>query len=163
MFSYVKKSFSGLPFWLSGKESTCPCRRHRFSPWSRKIPTCHRATEPMSHNYWDCALEPAPHNEGSHRSERPGTAARERESSLHRSARESPPSNEDPAQPKTTKNKIIKNSLTGLWLWSSVFSLLILKFIFSFPLQTPDLALLSLRWWSVVVKSSDFLISFHGT
>ena len=72
------------------------------------------------------------------------------------STRESPPSNDDPAQPKTTNNKIIKNSFTGLWLWSSVFSLLILKFIFSFPLQTPDLTLLSLRWWSVVVKSSDF-------
>ena len=28
----------GLPWWLSGKESTCQCRRHRFDPWSRKIP-----------------------------------------------------------------------------------------------------------------------------
>ena len=26
-----------LPWWLSGKESTCQCRRHRFNPWSRKI------------------------------------------------------------------------------------------------------------------------------
>ena len=25
-----------LPRWLSGKESTCQCRRHRFDPWSRK-------------------------------------------------------------------------------------------------------------------------------
>ena len=25
-------------------------------------PTCHRATKPMRHNYWDCALEPASHN-----------------------------------------------------------------------------------------------------
>ena len=23
---------------LSGKESTCQCRKHRFSPWSGKIP-----------------------------------------------------------------------------------------------------------------------------
>ena len=23
---------SGLPWWLSGKESTCQCRRHRFDP-----------------------------------------------------------------------------------------------------------------------------------
>ena len=22
-----------LPWWLSGKESTCQCRRHRFDPW----------------------------------------------------------------------------------------------------------------------------------
>ena len=31
----------GLPRWLSGKESSCPCRRHRrcgFDPWVRKIP-----------------------------------------------------------------------------------------------------------------------------
>ena len=31
----------GLPRWLSGKESTCQCRRHKrpqFDPWVRKIP-----------------------------------------------------------------------------------------------------------------------------
>ena len=28
----------GLPWWLSGKESTCQCRRLRFNPWDRKIP-----------------------------------------------------------------------------------------------------------------------------
>ena len=28
----------GLPWWFSGKESACQCRRHRFDPWSRKIP-----------------------------------------------------------------------------------------------------------------------------
>ena len=28
----------GLPRWLSGKESTCQCRRLRFNPWVRKIP-----------------------------------------------------------------------------------------------------------------------------
>ena len=31
----------GLPKWLSGKESTCQCkrcRRHRLDPWSEKIP-----------------------------------------------------------------------------------------------------------------------------
>ena len=27
-----------LPRWLSGKESTCQCRRHRFDSWSRNIP-----------------------------------------------------------------------------------------------------------------------------
>ena len=29
---------SGLPWWLSDKESTCQCRGHGFSPWSGKIP-----------------------------------------------------------------------------------------------------------------------------
>ena len=27
-----------LPRWLSGKESTCQCRRYEFNPWARKIP-----------------------------------------------------------------------------------------------------------------------------
>ena len=31
-------SSSGLPCWLSGKESTCQCRRHGFDPWIGKIP-----------------------------------------------------------------------------------------------------------------------------
>ena len=29
---------SRLPWWLSGKESTCQCRRHRFGPSARKSP-----------------------------------------------------------------------------------------------------------------------------
>ena len=29
---------TGLPWWLSGKESACQCRRHKFDPWVRKIP-----------------------------------------------------------------------------------------------------------------------------
>ena len=31
--------------WLSGKESTCKCRRHGFNPWVRKIP-CRRKWQP---------------------------------------------------------------------------------------------------------------------
>ena len=31
-------TLSGLPWWLSGKESPCQCRRHRLDPWVRKIP-----------------------------------------------------------------------------------------------------------------------------
>ena len=33
-----KKEVQGLPCWISGKESTYQCRRHRFDPWVRKIP-----------------------------------------------------------------------------------------------------------------------------
>ena len=29
---------NGLPWWLSGKESACQCRRCGFNPWVRKIP-----------------------------------------------------------------------------------------------------------------------------
>ena len=32
------KLLHGLPWWLSGKESACKCRRCRFNPWVRKIP-----------------------------------------------------------------------------------------------------------------------------
>ena len=28
----------GLPWRLSGSESTCQCKRHGFNPWVRKIP-----------------------------------------------------------------------------------------------------------------------------
>ena len=28
----------GLPWWLSGKESACQCKRHSFNPWVGKIP-----------------------------------------------------------------------------------------------------------------------------
>ena len=28
----------GLPWWLSGKESACQCRRLRFDPWVGKMP-----------------------------------------------------------------------------------------------------------------------------
>ena len=28
----------GLPWWLSGKEPDCQCRRLRLNPWIRKIP-----------------------------------------------------------------------------------------------------------------------------
>ena len=30
--------FWGLPWWLSGKESACQCRRCGFNPWVGKIP-----------------------------------------------------------------------------------------------------------------------------
>ena len=33
----ILKFMCGLPWWLSGKESACQCRRHRFDPQSGKI------------------------------------------------------------------------------------------------------------------------------
>ena len=41
-----KTKTSRLPWWLSGKESAGQCSRHRFDPWSRKIPC---ALEQRSH------------------------------------------------------------------------------------------------------------------
>ena len=47
----------GLPWWLSGEESAHQCRRHRFNPWTRKMPhpveqlsPCATATEPTLRN-----------------------------------------------------------------------------------------------------------------
>ena len=34
----VRKDQTGLPWWLSGKESACQCRRFGFDSWVRKIP-----------------------------------------------------------------------------------------------------------------------------
>ena len=33
-----RKAQGGLPWWLSGKESACQCRRCGFNPWVGKIP-----------------------------------------------------------------------------------------------------------------------------
>ena len=82
----VRMWISGLPWWLSGKESTCQCRRHGFDPWSGKIPHAVEQlsqrittiepvlqspgatiTEPMCcHNWSPCAREPALHNNKNH-------------------------------------------------------------------------------------------------
>ena len=37
----------GVPWWLSGKEPVCQCRRHGFNPWIRKIPW-RKAWQPTS-------------------------------------------------------------------------------------------------------------------
>ena len=43
---YLKiKNKSGLPGWLSGKESACQCRKHGFNIWVRRIP---HASEQLS-------------------------------------------------------------------------------------------------------------------
>ena len=35
---YLHALIIGLLWWISGKESACQCRRHRFDPWVRKMP-----------------------------------------------------------------------------------------------------------------------------
>ena len=49
---------AGLPWWLSGKESACQCRRHGLDLWSGEDPTCLGATKSAGHSYWAHALEP---------------------------------------------------------------------------------------------------------
>ena len=38
LYIHLKICLWGPSWWLSGKESACQCRRHRFDPWSRKSP-----------------------------------------------------------------------------------------------------------------------------
>ena len=38
----------GLPCRLSGKESACQCKRHRFDPWSGKIPCAKEQLSPRA-------------------------------------------------------------------------------------------------------------------
>ena len=52
----------GFPWWLSGKESTCQCRRQiPFLILIWEDPTCWTA-KPLCHNCWAWALEPGSHN-----------------------------------------------------------------------------------------------------
>ena len=66
-YSVIKKTNkkNELPWWLSGEESTCQCRRHGFDPWSRKILYA-VVTKSVSYNCWACALEPRRHNYWAH-------------------------------------------------------------------------------------------------
>ena len=66
----------GLPWWSSGQEFACQCKRHKSYPWSRKIPhatrqlsPCATTAEPMGCSHWNpqevkplqrvaCALQP---------------------------------------------------------------------------------------------------------
>ena len=38
IISHIRVYAIGLPWWLISRESACQCRRHRFNPWSRRIP-----------------------------------------------------------------------------------------------------------------------------
>ena len=62
MFKKKKTKQLGLSWWLSGRESTCQCRRHRFDLWSGRIPHAAEQLSPRATTYWVCALEPVNHN-----------------------------------------------------------------------------------------------------
>ena len=56
------KIMGGLLWWLSGKEYTCQRQEKWVLSLGWEDSTCLRATKPMHHNYWACALEPVSHN-----------------------------------------------------------------------------------------------------
>ena len=45
----LKTLGEGLPWWLSGKESACQCKRHGFHPWTGRI---QHITEQLSPCWW---------------------------------------------------------------------------------------------------------------
>ena len=57
-----KKCWAELPWWLSGKESSCWFRRHKFNPWSRKLLHAVEQLSHICHNCWACSLEPRSYN-----------------------------------------------------------------------------------------------------
>ena len=103
----------GLPQWLSGKEPTCQCRRHRFELWSRRMPhpaeqpnLCTTTAEPGSHSCWAHVLQilkPAHSRAPAPQQEKPpqrGARAVSLESSLRSQQPEkSPRCKENSAQP----------------------------------------------------------------
>jgi len=56
----------GLPWWLSGKESACQCRRCGFDPCSGKIPHALEQLSPRT-----TTAEPVLHNKRSRCDEKP--------------------------------------------------------------------------------------------
>ena len=47
-YETTSKNIRGLPWWLSGKESACQCRRHGFNPWLGKIPHAREELSPSA-------------------------------------------------------------------------------------------------------------------
>ena len=83
----------GLPWWLGGKESACPCRRRGFHLWSGKIPLVSEQPSP-----WITTTQAVPHSLGATTAEPhpqllkralPGARALQR--SPHTAAGEGPP------------------------------------------------------------------------
>ena len=82
--SFPLKFVAGLPWWLSGKESACPCRRHGLDPPGRShVPWSNLAQAPQRLSLGAAATEapgalrPVPCRRRSHCSEKPGTTPRE--------------------------------------------------------------------------------------
>ena len=63
-FLTFKEASRGLPWWLSGKESTCRYRKHGFNLWSGKMPNTVEqlsphiiTTEPVCNSPWAATPE----------------------------------------------------------------------------------------------------------
>ena len=113
------------PWWLSGKESACQCRRHGFDPWSGRIPHAREqlnlgtTAEPVLHSlgaavteptccshYSPSALEPVLQNKRGHPNEKPVLATREQP--LLSTTREKPTRQWRPSTAKNTSTNALK-------------------------------------------------------
>ena len=95
--------------------------------------TCLRATKPLCHNYWACALEPSSHNYWAlhatntetwasgacapQQEKSPQGEATAKSSPIHRNERKFIHSNEDPAQPKIKKKFVTCLAFTHLTIF----------------------------------------------
>ena len=102
-----KRNYTGLPWWLSGQESACQGREHRFEPWSRKIPhateqlsACTTATEARVPRVLAAQQEKPPQWEAHAPQPRVVPARSNQRKPVH--------SNEDPMQPKIKKKKSLQ-------------------------------------------------------
>ena len=59
---YFKNKQIGTSLVAQWLRICLPMQGTRVQSLVREDPTCHRATKPVHHNYWACALEPASHN-----------------------------------------------------------------------------------------------------
>ena len=59
---WIKKMWCGASLVAQWLRICLPMQGTRVRALVREDPTCRRATKPMHHNYWACALEPASHN-----------------------------------------------------------------------------------------------------
>ena len=117
-----KMIWIGLPWRLSGKESACQCRRHRFDPWSWKIPHVAEQLGPCATTIEPGALEPRLLSRRGHCSEKTSDH-RERIAPCLPQLEKSQCSNEDPEQP-LKKKKIWIAFQTLFMLWNNLLSLL---------------------------------------
>ena len=59
---FFKDKLKGTSLVAQGLRIRLPMQGTRVRALVREDPTCRRATKPVCHNYWACALEPTSHN-----------------------------------------------------------------------------------------------------
>ena len=117
-----KMIWIGLPWRLSGKESACQCRRHRFDPWSWKIPHVAEQLGPCAATIEPGALEPRLLSRRGHCSEKTSDHRREYPPACHNWRKAS-------AAMKTQNSHLKKKKIwiafqTLFMLWNNLLSLL---------------------------------------